>query len=375
MSVIRFLHVDALRLGSPVAGLAESPEWLRKVAASAVRSAVTNVIEAAVAGRCQLVLIAGPLTESKQDLDLAVAWLTTQTAVLREHGIRLVLAGHEKSDSAALSRLDAIILESSHRLDVSSSAGNLVECRLTPRTVSARPGCLGIEVAALSSSRPMADLAYVAVPAVQASAITNSFDGVAASHDSHLWLSAGCPQAIHPSERGVYGCQIVEADLSHRRLTARFAGTGVIRFAQELVTCRPGLRVSELCDLLHERSRAIAASERCTTVVEWVVDGHFAHSVAGSESLSELELLRELRGSLHAGHSGAWPYRIRFSDNSTVDLNGHRSLVVNEFADVIRDRMIRTGRRGTAAEHALIGMPLGAGSEAAVGLDILRRVA
>ena len=83
MSVIRFLHTDALRLGSPVAGLSECPDWLRKTAASAVRTAVTNVIEAAIAGRCQFLFIAGRLTESEQDLELAVAWLMTQTSSLR----------------------------------------------------------------------------------------------------------------------------------------------------------------------------------------------------------------------------------------------------------------------------------------------------
>ncbi len=108
MSVVRFLHTDALRLGSPVAGLAESPDWLRKVAASAVRTSVTNVVEAAIAGRCQLLVISGRLTELDQDLDLAVTWLAAQTTLLKEHGVRLVIAGHLESDFATLRRLDAI---------------------------------------------------------------------------------------------------------------------------------------------------------------------------------------------------------------------------------------------------------------------------
>lgn len=90
MSVIRFVHTDSLRLGSPVSlGLSDCPEWLRKVAGSAVRTAVTNVFEAAIAGRCHLLLIAGRLTES----GTVRIWISpsrglkAQVIALREHGI------------------------------------------------------------------------------------------------------------------------------------------------------------------------------------------------------------------------------------------------------------------------------------------------
>ncbi len=375
MSVVRFLHTDALRLGSPVAGLSESPDWLRKVASSAVRTAVTNVIEAAVAGRCQLLLIAGRLTESEQDLELAVSWLVGQSHVLREHGIRIILAGHSESDYPALRRLDAILLGSEQRLDVLHGAEGRVECVVSAKSSPARHGALGIEISSLNSARPLADLAYVAVPSVLPAVATTSFDGVATAHDRHLRLSAGCPQAIKPSEQGNFGCQLVEADLVRQSLTARFCSTDVIRFAQELVPCRPGLQVSQLCNLLEERSRALGTSGRCTTVVDWVVDGQVALSQSGSQSLCEVELLRELRASLHAGHVGAWPCRIRFSDSSSVDLAGNRSLVLQEFSAVVRERILRDERRSLNWNRTVPCLPLGTGSEAAVGLDVLRRVA
>lgn len=375
MSVVRILHTDSLRLGTPVAGLSDSPDWLRKVAASAVRTAVTNVIEAAVAGRCQYVLIAGRLTESDQDLELAIGWLMSHSAVLREHGIRLVLGGYNESEHPALRRLDALLLSPGQRLDIWNGPGDRLEGVVSSRNVPARPGTLGIEVATLTSARPLADLAYVAVPSIIAAAATNSFDGVATAHDRHLRLSAGCPQAISPAERGIFGCQLVEADLSRQTLTARFCSTDVIRFAQELVNCRAGLQASQLCDLLRERSKAIGTSGRCTTVVEWVVDGHLAMSLTGDESLCELELLKDLRASLHAGHAGAWPCRIRFSDSSTVEVASHRCLVTHEFSAVVRDRFALNERRRIASQYSGIGLPLGAGSEAAVGLDVLRRVA
>jgi len=375
MTVIRFLHTDALRLGSPVAGLAHSPDWLRKVAASAVRTAVTNVIEAAVAARCHLLLIAGRLTESDQDLELAITWLKAQTGVLREHGIRLVLAGHPDADHAALRRLDAILVAPGERLDVRSNSADRIECIVTPRTIAARPGSLGIEVAGQTTVRPQADLAYVAIPAVNSSAMTNSIDGVASAHDRHLRISAGCPQAVNPAERGVFGCQLVDVDLVHQTLTARFCSTDAIRFAQELVTCRPGTPASQLCDLLRERSRLLDTTGRCTIVVEWIVGGQVVLSPTANDSLDESTLLKDLRGSLHAGHSGAWPCRIRFSDNCTLDVSAHRSAAAQEFSSVVLGRFSRAEHQTLFSDHGAVGIPLVSGSEAALGLNFLRRVA
>jgi len=375
MSVIRFLHTDALRLGSPVAGLSESPDWLRKVASSAIRTAVTNVIEAAIGSRCQFLLIAGRLTESDTDHDLAIAWLMTQACILREHGIRLVIAGHAESDHAALRRLDAILMTPSQRLDVWSHPDGQIDFTVSATVHRARAGALGIELASPVSGRPMADMAYVAVPSILPSAATNSSDGVATAHDSLLRLSAGCPQAIGPMEHGNFGCQIVEADLNRHSLTARFCSTDVIRFAQELVRFPAGLPASQLCDLLRERSRSIGTSGRCTTVVEWIVDGQLALSLQDEETLCERELLKDLRANVHAGHSGAWPCRIRFSDSSSVDVAGYQSLVTHEFSAIVRDRFVRSTHQNLSGQYLAMGLPLGNGSEAAVGLDVLRRVA
>jgi hypothetical protein len=246
-------------------------------------------------------------------------------------------------------------------------------------SIAARAGALGIEVGTATSPRPLADLTYIAVPSVRASDACHSFDGVAAAHDRMLRLSAGAPQALTPSERGVFGCQMVEADLSHQTITARFCPTDVIRFAQELVSCSPGMNSSQLCDVLRERSRTIATNGRCTTVVEWIVDGQMLFTSAQQESFCEMELLKELRNGLHAGHSGAWPCRIRFSEGSTVDLGTQVSPVTVEFTSVVCERLQRTQRSrlktNSGNGQGILGIPLGAGSETAVGLDVLRRVA
>lgn len=375
MSVIRFLHTDSLRLGSPISGLSDSPEWLRKAAGSAVRTAVINVIEAAVAGRCHLLLIAGKLTESSHDLTPAITWLKAQTLVLHKHGIKLVIAGHEASDHAALRRLDAILVAPGQRLDVWSNGAERIEYIVTPASTPGRAGALGIEIGTESGRRPQADLSYVAVPSLTPSSTSDSMDGVASAHDRLLRMSAGCPQSIGPMERGTFGCQLVDADLSRQLLTARACVTDVIRFAQELVLCRRGMAASELGELLRDRSRMLSANGRCTMVVEWVINGHLTLSGATMEPLCEFDLLKDLRSSLHAGHSGAWPHRIRFSDNSTVDASQHPSIVAKEFTAVVRERILKFSGHHRLIENYSAGIPLGAGSEAAVGLDLLRRVA
>ncbi len=375
MSVIRFLHTDSLRLGSPILGLSDSPDWLRKAAGSAVRTAVTNVIEAAIAGRCQFLLIAGKLTESSQDLGPAIAWLKTRTLDLRTHGIQLVIAGHPESDHAALRRLDAILMAPGQRLDVWSNGAARIEFNVSPTSTTARASALGIEIGTESGRRPQSDLAYVAVPSLTPSSTSDSIDGVASAHDRMLRMSAGCPQSIGPLERGTFGCQLVDADLSRQLLTARACVTDVIRFAQELVSCRQGMAASELGELLRERSRLLSANGRCTMVVEWVIDGQFTLSGAKMEPLCEFDLLKDLRGSLHAGHSGAWPHRIRFSDNSTIDVSQHPSIAAREFSAVVRERILKFSQRNRLIENSSAGIPLGSESEAAVGLDLLRRVA
>jgi hypothetical protein len=375
MSVIRFLHTDGLRLGSAVAWLGESPDWLKKVARSAVRTAVTNVIEAAIASRCQLLLIAGRLTESDQDLELAVTWLRSQSAVLKEHGIHLVLAGYAEHELAALRGLDAILVTPEQRLDVWRTSEQSVQVCVTSATMAAPRSTLGVQIQTGMYSRPLADLAYVAIPSITASANTNSFDGAAAAHDRHLRISAGSPQAIVPSERGVYGCQIVEADIARQTMTARFCATDSIRYVQELITCPSGMSASELCSLLRERSRSIATSGRCTVVVDWLIDASLSCSAADCALLDETTLLRELRGSLHAGHSGAWPSRIRFSALSALEITGHRSIAVREFLSSVRGRIGRTENSPLTAASNVFGTPIGSGSEAIVGLRFLQKVA
>ncbi len=371
MSVVRFLHTDSLRLGSPVTGLSDSPEWLRRISASAVRQSVINLVDLAIASRCQFVLVAGKVTESPEDLDPAVTWLKTQSQRLSRNGISLVIAGHNSDDFQVLSRLNTVLVASGQCLLAGTGSGLAPNLCVADEVPQRGGNLLRIDVGA--RGRPSGGMSYVAVPGLQASSQLLTSGGTVVAHDQYLRLTAGPLQGINPSERGPCGCIVVEADFSSQKQVARFCATDVLRFIQELVPCTPGTRLSGLLQILRNRSLNLAGS-RGITVAEWIVDGAFLADQEDCQSMFEADLLRDLRGSLNAGHTGAWPCRIRFSERSQLDVHGGLSLLFRELAGVLQERRSRTSVsenvfgevRGVAHRH---------GSELVDALNVLRRVA
>ena len=371
MSVVRFLHTDSLRLGSPVTGLSDSPEWLRRISTSAVRQSVINLVDLAIASRCQFVLIAGRITESPEDPDPAVAWLKTQSQRLKQKGISLVVAGHHSEDFPVLSRLDAVLVAPGQCLLAGPGSELAPDLCVADEAPQRSRNLLRIDVEA--TGRPCANMSYVAIPGSQASPQLLTSAGTVAAHDQYLRLTAGPLQGIDPSERGAYGCIVVEADFSSQKQVARFCATDVLRFIQELVPCTPGTRLSDLLQILRNRSLKIAGS-RGITVAEWIVDGAFLADQDDCHSMFEADLLRELRSSLNAGHMGAWPCRIRFSERSQLDVHGGLSLLFRELADVLQERR----QRKIVSEHGfgeVRGVAHHGGSELVDALNVLRRVA
>jgi hypothetical protein len=370
MSVIRFLHTDSLRLGSPVVGLSESPEWLRRTSAAAVRQAVTNLVDLAIAVRSHFVLIAGRLTESADDLEPAVTWLCPQVQRLAQHGIVTVVAGHDVQQHAALSRLNAILLSPGQWLSANLRNDKTAELLVGSGGQPSR-GDLRVDVGL--ATRGSASMVYSAMPGPVVSGSLQSADGSVVAHQQYLRLTAGPVQALDLSERGPCGCVVVEADVAQQKLVGRFCATDVLRFVQELVVCPAGTRPSELLQKLMEHSRRIA-SRRCVTLAEWIVDGAFLADGHDEQSILEADLLRDLRQGLNAGHSGAWPCRIRFSERSQLDMQAGQSLLLRSLAGVIHERRQRTGSAGSGG-YEFRGLPLGQGSEVAEALSVLRRVA
>lgn len=397
MTEIRFIHTDHLRLGSPLTGLADCPDWLRQVAAAAVRRGVSNVFEAAVAARCQFVLIAGRLTESAQDLNAGVSWLCGLTEQLQRHGIQLVLmtdAG--PAEEPVLRRLGGLLCGPEQQLDVWLTGSGAVELRVRsmPGTVAEPPVSAGRlpalciqRAAGPASSVPGVGLLYQVAPAVRgtfaagrslqspAQAGLPESDELRLASDRVLTMAAGAPQALSPDESGAWGCLLVSADPERQQLAARFCATDVVRYAQQLWRCQPEMTPESLAPGLAERSRAAAAVAGRTVVLDWLVSGQLQAGGQQAGELSETALLRALRLQLDAGHAGVWPRRLYFSDASVFSAGAHSSLAVQEFLQVMSQRRsVQPLLRGDSSP-SVGGCATWSGGAAAVGLELLARVA
>ncbi|HAP09033.1 MAG TPA: hypothetical protein DCR20_14515 [Planctomycetaceae bacterium] len=336
MSLVRFVHTGALRLGSPIMGLTDSPEWLRRIASSAVRQSVVQLFDAALAGGCQFVYVAGRLTERAEDLRPAVNWLACQYERLRLAGIRLVLAGADASEAVELGLADALVMRPGERLLVSSGAAGL---RLQVAAAGRVPA------GAFSFEATEAGLSGV--------------EGVA---------ECGWLQPLSAQESGG-GCLVCELDLQQGAVAVRHSAVQVLRFVREQLNCPDGTTPEQLLQLLQSASRGLAGL-RGTTVVEWEIDGRLcADSLSGSR-LREVELLRDLRAGLCAGHAGAWPARIRFSDRSELSLSAGVSVLSRELSEAVQRRHLRRQSVESAC-HPMQGLPLGTGSEVAETLRVL----
>ncbi|MFN7582976.1 MAG: hypothetical protein ACK5UD_18260 [Planctomyces sp.] len=341
MSLVRFVHAGALRLGSPIVGLADSPEWLRRIAASAVRQSVIQLFDAAVAAGCQFVYVAGRLTEHSEDLPLAAQWLAAQQERLRVAGVQLVLAGADAAAAASAGGLSAVVVPAGQCLQVQAE---LTGCHLSvvsPDRIASGALCLGADRA-----RTLPGVICFQSPA----------DG-------------GPLQPLSAAESGGPGCLLCDADLQRQSLSVRPCAVEVLRFVRERLTCPDGTTPQQLLQMLNAASRSLAGS-RGTTVVDWEIDGRLTAPGPGGALLCELELLRELRTGVCAGHAGAWPARIRFSDRSELSLEPGMEVLCRELTDTVQRRYLRRQAVQSAC-CPLQGLPLGAGSEVPETLRVL----
>jgi len=340
MSLVRFVHAGALRLGSPILGLTDSPDWLKRIAVSAVRQSVIQLFDAAVAAGCQFVYVAGRLTEHTEDLRLASLWLAGQQRRLQSAGVRLVLAGPDAAAAVSAGGLSALVVPRGEHLVVRSAADGL---RFSTES---------------SAVAPTGSLCFLA-PGSQRQTGAICFDS--ALHEGPL-------QPLSAAESGGGGV-LCEADLERQELSVKPCGVQVLRFASERLSCPDGTTPEELLSLLHAASRSLAGS-RGTTVVEWEIDGRLSGAASSGARLCEAELLRELRVSLRAGHAGAWPARIRFSERSELSLGAGLEVLSRELAEAVQRRHVRR-QVAQSAGSSQLGLPLGAGSEVPETLRVL----
>jgi hypothetical protein len=365
MTGIRFLQTDHLRLGSPLTGLCDCPEWLRNTAAGAVRRSVAGMLESAIAEKCHFVLISGRITERTEDWNAAMQWLTPLLVRLERSGIPVVMTadalGHEISEKwstpalrfSSSSEFRPLVLNTAERLEVTFSPGtDKPQLRVVPPSgVVTDSFSLTLSVASSRETlhaRPhehRSGLSYVAVPG-----ITPDSEGRVMSINGAIWMTAGAPQAISPEERGAFGGRIVDVDLTDRSVTTQITSTDTIRYARESLEYHIGQSAESVRNEILERSHSYRMNSGRTIILEWIIDSRipaagsmefgnlssrvstFPYSGIGPRPASfsqwlaefpfglqdESSVLTELRTRLESGHRGVWPGRIRFRSSAMV---------------------------------------------------------
>ncbi|MCA9065396.1 MAG: hypothetical protein KDA96_20145, partial [Planctomycetaceae bacterium] len=210
-------------------------------------------------------------------------------------------------------------------------------------------------------------LTYIAAPAIRADQERRqvSVNGV-------LRTTAGAPQAVHPAESGAFGAMFVEADSSAFTIQTEFVPLDCIRFEQQEIRSELVISAAQLDALLKDSCTRLTVPPDRTLVVDWTI--HAPLEVAGADveeaDVDERHLLAGLRRFLQVGHSGIWPRRIRYADDSRVVSANRADAAVTEFLKVAAERT-----RGAVRGSSWLGAPLGSGLGTAAGLDFLERAA
>jgi hypothetical protein len=297
MSQVRLLITGAWRLGDALVGLNDSPEWLRRTAASAVRQSVQTVLDTAIARGCHLIFVAGRIA-SPENFAVSAAWLRERAAVLKTRGIRLVLADHDADELSLLAPLDVVCVPAGSGFVVSRDGADL---RLSNSTA---PGDFRI-VAGDSAARTTCD---------RSCRIT-----AAGAFGGHLHVPAVSPQRLSADESSGGHCTVVTLDPLTGEMRVQEQTTQVLEFLQVEEFFEAGTTLPQLLKRLAERSRTLPRSGP-VQLVDWRVGGQLRLSLWDDSAPREQDLLYALRGLLNAGHAGAWPLRLQFNDRFEVEL-------------------------------------------------------
>lgn len=310
MSQARFTVTADWRLGDSLVGLSDSAEWLRKAAASAVRRAVQNVVNVAVASDCQFILVAGRIA-SRDNFPVAAAWLRDRAALLNSHGIRLLVVGHDADEISQLAPLDVVPLTPACGLWVTV---NRDRAEFSPHRSA---GAWRLQLGAVTAGAGLC-CSVKGVGDVQGMSAAEPHSS--AQQDGHLSLRATNPQRLSADESTIAGgCVLVTVDAASGELRAEQRSSEVLEFHSIEESCEAGTTIPQLLKRLAERSRSLLRGSG-VQLVDWQIGGVLRVSLWDDGAFRERDLLQALRGLLNAGHGGAWPYRLRFADGFRVEL-------------------------------------------------------
>ncbi|MFM7058313.1 MAG: hypothetical protein ACKO2P_15455 [Planctomycetota bacterium] len=312
MSETRFLVTGGWRLGCGLTGITDSPEWLRRAAASAIRRSVQNLLDIALASDCHFILVAGRIAPADSFAHSA-AWLRARADLFLRSGVRLAVTGHDVDELRQLAPLDVVALQSDSAVWVTSTASGV--------TFSAMPSAgawrLEFGSAACAASAGLCCRVHDLSQTPQA---RSAADGPVSAVAGLLSVPALRPQRLSAEESASgSGCLVISADLSAGRLWAEYRATESLEFQSLREYCEPGTTPPELLRRLADHSRRLPSG--CSVrLLDWQIDGRLRVSLWDDGALRERDLLQALRELLNAGHAGVWPYRLRFADGFQVEL-------------------------------------------------------
>jgi len=350
MSGIRFVHVDHLRLASPVTGLDAAPEWLRRQARDASRQTVINLCDLAQNRDVDFVLIAGRLAESADDIPRVLAWLREPLGQLRRRGIKVAITADDWLDSVDVSEVCDVVIRSGERLDADRQDA---EIRLDALPAG-RTGTADVTVGFRCDSGSGATSAchYLISPAVHRR-VMSEFGG-------DKVYSAGALQALHPNEEGPFGCLLVDTDPGTGRTEVTFEATDVLRFATETIRDAEVHTADDVSSAVLSASQPLARMQTGTLIVDWRIE----RDVKCSSSIADFspaEMLHSVRNAMQKGYLGVWPRRVDVVPRDIELLHDDMAASLLELASVLS--------ADAAAVHSLERTHL---AELAKGAQLLR---
>lgn len=325
---LRFIHSSDWHLESPLAGLCEVPERLKRALADAPLLAAEKVVTAALAEQAHFVVLAGDILGVELAGPRGVSFLLEQFTRLAQRNIPVYWAGgrvdRPERWPPALRLPGNVFRFSSRRPEdfIYEEVGE-PRARITgmsrPRGGKVRaadfwPDADGLPTIAVAHGK--ADRAALAARGLTYWALGGKHHRTAIV-ESHAAQYSGAPQSRSPDEAGSYGCTLVEID--EGRVQTRAIATDVARWHTRRIAVGDATTAetleSGLIEQLNELRRAAPAVH---LLVSYTVHGHGPLIAALRCGQAASEIVSRLRRRVEAEEPAIWIRSIEVEPESAV---------------------------------------------------------
>jgi exonuclease SbcD len=282
---LRFIHSSDWHLESPLGGLCEVPERLKRALADAPLLAAEKVVTAALAEQAQFVVLAGDILDVELAGSRGVAFVLKQFARLAERNIPVYWAGgrvdRPERWPPAL-RLPGNVFRFSSRRpeDFIFEAAGRPRARITgmsrPRGGRIRaadfwPDADGLATIAVAHGK--ADRSALAARGLAYWALGGKHHRTMLLDSPHAAQYSGTPQSRSPGEAGSYGCTLVE--VGEGKVETRAIATDVARWHTRRIAVGDTTTVETLeSGLIEQLNEMRRLTPDVHLLISWTVHGH-----------------------------------------------------------------------------------------------------